>query len=63
MVTIKLLEVRLEVEGTEYEQEFARLFNQAMDKFQRLAAEDQWVQRMSEHERGLGDQDNLGGGS
>lgn len=63
MVTIKLLEVRLEIEGTKYEQEFARLFNQAMEKFQRIAAEQAWVDRMADHERGLGDQENLGGGS
>lgn len=63
MVTIKLLEVRLEVEGTRYEQEFARMFNKAMEQYERRAAQKEWVQRMAEHERGLGDQENPGGGS
>ncbi len=57
MTTIKILEVRLEVEGDNYEQEFARLFNEHMTKYQRLADEEHRRECANEQDRLLGDRD------
>ncbi len=55
--TIKLLEVRLEVEGREHEQEFTRLFNDHMARWQRRMREERSLQELADFERDLGDRD------
>jgi hypothetical protein len=58
--TIKLLEVRLEIEGDAGEREFTRLFNENIIRWQRRMNEERALQVLSEYERSLGDQE--GGG-
>ncbi|WP_428268706.1 putative phage tail protein [Haliangium sp.] len=60
MVTIKTLEVTLELEGDEREQDFTRLFNQHMERWQRHYAEEAVLQRLADFERGLGDRGGAG---
>jgi hypothetical protein len=57
--TIKLLEVRLEVQGDSYEREFTRLFNQHMQRYQQLAAEQRHREQADEFDRQLGDQERM----
>ena len=58
MTTIKLLEIRLEVEGESYEREFTRLFNEHIARYQRLAEEELRRQCANEQDRRLGDQED-----
>jgi hypothetical protein len=58
-VTIKLLEVRIEVEGNDAEREFARLFNDHIVRWQRRVNEDCERERLAERERELGDREEL----
>ncbi len=55
MVTIKLLEIRLELEGDEHTRAFTRLFNQHMARWERLWKEEARRQALLDHERGTGD--------
>ncbi len=61
MITIQNLEVRFEVEGSEDEAVFARLFARHMKLWRRQEQEQQARRELAERGRALGDRPAAGG--